>query len=157
MGNTESLKVARSKAKASKAPKSPPESPRPRAIMHNKKASMACTLCRSLRKKCIPGPGARCQRCARKDEVCRFVEVAYDATAPRPPRRGRSVSSEVKPLEKEATPPPESPPHSPSLTLNSALPWASELIVTDAMLQHAPHKRHPTTHPLFSNWFANPA
>lgn len=45
---------------------------------------------------CVPVSGARCQRCARKDEVCRFVEVALDSTAPRPLKRGCSVASEVK-------------------------------------------------------------
>lgn len=126
MGGTESSKVARSKAKASKSTRPPTDLPKPRARMQTRKASMACTLCRNLRKKvcirillertpeprsvclpqCIPvaGSSARCQRCERKDEVCRFIEVANDATAPRPQRRGRSVSSEVKPMVQVRSP-----------------------------------------------------
>lgn len=52
MAGSESPKISRSKGKAARKPSmSLAVSPKPRVDMHNKKASMACTLCRALRKK----------------------------------------------------------------------------------------------------------
>lgn len=41
-----------------------------------------------------------------------------------------------------------SPPPSPILEYNPGLPWASESSSAPSM-EHAPHMRHPTSHPLF--------
>lgn len=71
-------------------------------IFKERRALIACTRCRHLKKGCKQVGRERCQRCVQTDQVCVYMDVANDPTAPRPPGSSSSMAA------------PDSPPNSPS-------------------------------------------
>lgn len=66
-----------------------------------------------------------------------------------PSLRFSSPEPVLTPFQVSTTP---SPPPSPILVYNPDLPWASESRPIDSIqITHAPHMRHPASHPLFDN------
>ncbi|KAF7968316.1 hypothetical protein HWV62_31019 [Athelia sp. TMB] len=112
-----------------------------------KKSSMACTRCRALKKKCHVIPGTRCERCQAQDLVCEYKDVASDPTAPRG-ANGSNIE-EVDAVQASSVPLPLSPPPSPTLVYADGMPFAVEGPPDEAVLNHAPHMKHPASHPLF--------
>lgn len=65
----------------------------------DRRASIACQRCRHLKKSCKQTGRERCERCVQTDQVCVYMDVAHDPTAPR----------------QLGSPPPIAPPDSPTL------------------------------------------
>ncbi|KIM81908.1 hypothetical protein PILCRDRAFT_821271 [Piloderma croceum F 1598] len=51
----------------------------------DRRAIIACQRCRHLKKGCKQTGRERCERCFQTDQVCVYMDVAHDPTAPRQP------------------------------------------------------------------------
>jgi len=58
----------------------PPDSRRERSF-RERRASIACTHCRRLKKRCKPGGGAGCQRCDATGRECQYTRVRDDSSS----------------------------------------------------------------------------
>jgi hypothetical protein len=88
---------------------------------------MACQRCRHLKKGCKQDGRERCQRCVLSDQVCVYVDVASDPTAPRPPGSSQPVVVPDSPINS-----PSEPPSSSTFDLYNPISSSSEE-------QYAPH------------------